>query len=116
MLKGKVVVITGGAGLIGQEFVKTVAKNQGVAIIADIDREKAEVIKKELKNILKCNGIDSVELDITSKKSIDEVILYVDEKYGRIDALVNNAFKLSEDEKLKIKKNNVKKTNDSIEE
>ena len=92
MLKGKVVVITGGAGLIGQEFVKTVAKNQGVAIIADIDKVKAEVIEEKLKNILKCNSIDSVELDITSKKSIDEVILHVDGKYGRIDALVNNAY------------------------
>jgi NAD(P)-dependent dehydrogenase (short-subunit alcohol dehydrogenase family) len=92
VLEDKIVVITGGAGLIGQEFVKTVAKNQGVAIIADIDKQKAEVIEKKLKNILKCECIDSVKLDITSKKSLDEVILYVDKKYGRIDALVNNAY------------------------
>ena len=67
-------------------------RNQGIAIIADIDRAKAEIIKGELENILKCNYIDSVELDITSKKSIDEVVFYVDQKYGRIDALVNNAY------------------------
>ena len=95
MLKGRVVVITGGAGLIGQEFVKTVAKNDGIAIIADIDRAQAEVAKEKLRSILKCNCIDSVELDITSTKSIDEVISYVDQKYGRIDALVNNAYPIN---------------------
>lgn len=39
MLKDKVVVITGGAGLIGKEFVKAVVENQGIAIIADINEE-----------------------------------------------------------------------------
>ncbi len=37
MLKDKVVVITGGAGLIGKEFVKAVIENGGIAIIADIN-------------------------------------------------------------------------------
>jgi len=37
MLKNKVVVITGGAGLIGKEFVKAVVENGAIAIIADIN-------------------------------------------------------------------------------
>lgn len=37
MLKSNVTVITGGAGLIGREFVKAVVQNQGVAIIIDIN-------------------------------------------------------------------------------
>jgi NAD(P)-dependent dehydrogenase (short-subunit alcohol dehydrogenase family) len=86
------VVITGGSGLIGQEFVKTVAKNGGIAIIADIDRVQAEAVKKKLSNTLKSSCIDSVELDITSRESIDKVISYLDKKYGRIDALINNAY------------------------
>ena len=39
MLKNKVVVITGGAGLIGKEFVRAVVENGGIAIIADINEE-----------------------------------------------------------------------------
>ena len=39
LLDGKVIVITGGAGLIGQEFVKAVISQGGIAVIADIDEE-----------------------------------------------------------------------------
>ena len=35
MLKNKVVVVTGGAGLLGQEFVRAIVKNNGIAIIAE---------------------------------------------------------------------------------
>ena len=45
MLTDKVVVITGGAGLLGQEFVKAVVQNNGVAIIADIDEELGNGVK-----------------------------------------------------------------------
>ena len=41
MLKDKVIVITGGAGLIGKEFVKSIIENNGIAIIADINEQIA---------------------------------------------------------------------------
>ena len=92
MLKDKVVVITGGAGLIGQEFVRTVVKNGGVAIIADINIVHARTIVKELKVAFASDYIDSVELDITSTKSINKAISHISQKYGKIDALINNAY------------------------
>ena len=39
MLKDKVVVVTGGAGLIGKEFIKAIVENNGIAIIADINEK-----------------------------------------------------------------------------
>ena len=48
MLKDKVVVVTGGAGLIGQEFVKAVIEQNGIAIIADINEEMGNTVKKDL--------------------------------------------------------------------
>mgnify|MGYP000149069744 CR=1 FL=1 len=33
MLNGKVIVVTGGAGLIGKEFVQAIVKNNAVAVI-----------------------------------------------------------------------------------
>ena len=45
MLSNQVVVITGGAGLIGQEFVKAIVKQNGIAIIADIN-EKSLFLSK----------------------------------------------------------------------
>ncbi len=46
LLKDKVVVITGGAGLIGQEFVKCVIEQGGIAVIADIDKKHGQEVSK----------------------------------------------------------------------
>lgn len=92
MLKNKVVVITGGAGLIGKEFVKAVVENGGIAIIADINEEIGLKVKEDLSNELNSPNIDFIKLDITSKNSLNECIPYLDNKYKRIDALVNNAY------------------------
>jgi len=92
MLKDNVVVITGGAGLIGQEFIKAVIENNGIAIIADINEELGYKVKEELSIQLKTTRIDFVQLDITSKDSLKNCIDYLANKYKRIDALVNNAY------------------------
>lgn len=92
MLENKVVIITGGAGLIGQEFVKAVVENNGIAIIADINEEIGNSVKLELSKELNSENIDFIKFDITSKDSINKAISYLDNKYGKIDALVNNAY------------------------
>jgi len=92
VLKDKVIVITGGAGLIGQEFVKAVIEQNAIAIIADINKELGNDAKEKLSKELNTGNIDFIQLDITSKKSLQECISYLDNKYGRIDALVNNAY------------------------
>lgn len=92
MLKDKVIVVTGGAGLIGQEFIKAIVDNNGIAIIADIDKELGFTVKDNLSNELRSNQIDFIELDITSKDSLQKGIDYLSKKYNKIDALVNNAY------------------------
>lgn len=92
MLVNKVIVITGGAGLIGKEFVKAIIENDGIAIIADINEELGLRVKEELSIELNTQNIDFVQLDITSKESLDKSIVYLDNKYNKIDALVNNAY------------------------
>lgn len=92
MLENKVIVITGGAGLIGKEFIKAVVENRGIAILADINEEIGLRVKENLSDELSTNNIDFVKLDITSKDSLQECIKYLDSQYGRIDALVNNAY------------------------
>jgi NAD(P)-dependent dehydrogenase (short-subunit alcohol dehydrogenase family) len=92
MLKDKVVVITGGAGLIGQEFVKAVVEQHGVAIIADVNEAIGTQVQAQLSNELGSSSIDFVHLDITSKESITAMIDALHSRYGCIDALVNNAY------------------------
>ncbi len=92
MLKDKIIVITGGAGLIGKEFVKAVIEQDGVAVIADINKIVGKQVKKELSKELNTKQIDFIKIDITSKKSINKSIKYLNKKYGKIDAIVNNAY------------------------
>lgn len=90
MLKQKVIVISGGAGLIGSIFSKAVAAHGGIVIVADIDINAANNIAEE---IISMGGqAKSVELNITDKSSIIKLIEGIDGHYGRIDAIVNNAY------------------------
>ena len=92
MLKDKVIIITGGAGLVGQEFVKAVTEQHGVSIIADINEEVGTQAQAQLSSELGSSRIDFVRLDITSKESIAAMVDALHSRYGRIDALVNNAY------------------------
>lgn len=92
MLKDKIVVITGGAGLIGQEFVKAVVENDGIAIIADINEELGVAVKNKLSVELATEAIEFVQVNITDKSSLKNCIDYLSNKYEKIDALVNNAY------------------------
>jgi len=92
MLANKVIVVTGGAGLIGKEFIKTIVKHGGIAILADINIDLANKTKEGLEQELHTSSIDAVQLDITSEESLLKVIDYLDKKYNRIDALVNSAY------------------------
>jgi len=92
MLKDKIVVITGGAGLIGKEFVKAVVEHNGIAIIADVNEELGLKAKEDLSKDLNITNIDFVKLNITSKDSLNNCIDFLNKKYGKIHALVNNAY------------------------
>lgn len=78
--------------MIGQEFVRAVVGQHGVAIIADINEEVGSQVQARLRLELDSSSIDFVHLDITSKESITEMVDTLHARYGRIDALVNNAY------------------------
>lgn len=92
MLSNKVVVITGGVGLLGKEFVREVIKNNGIAIITDVNNEACSTVLHEMVSAFGKDRVDSVLLDITSPNSIKKAIKMIKEKFGTIDALVNNAY------------------------
>lgn len=92
MLKNKVIVITGGAGLLGQEFSKTILANNGIAIIADYNQERGTEVTENLQKSFPFSIVEYQLLDINNKDSITNLIKYLNHKYGRIDALVNNAY------------------------
>jgi NAD(P)-dependent dehydrogenase (short-subunit alcohol dehydrogenase family) len=92
LLENKVVIITGGAGLIGKTFVRCVAEQGGVSVAADVCQETNNQFRKELSNSPIYENVVFIEADITSKESIKAMILEIHRQFGKIDALVNNAY------------------------
>ncbi len=89
-LKEKVIIVTGGCGLIGRQFCKGIAEYEGSVIIADNNLESAKLLADEIKS--EGGYAEACYLDITSKESVSELISYLDTKYRKIDGLVNNAY------------------------
>lgn len=93
-LEGKVVVVTGGAGLLGRAFCEGVALSGGMAVVADINPENALMVAE----MIRANGglAEGVHLDIGSVSSVSNLIEQLIARYGRVDALVNNAYPRNE--------------------
>ena len=89
-LSGKVVVVTGGAGLLGQVFCQ--AFIDAGADIAIVDSDK-DALKEATTKIAKTANqkVLAVGCDISSPESVVTMVVQVVEQLGRIDVLVNNA-------------------------
>ena len=92
MLNDKVVVVTGGAGALGRGFVAAIACKGGTAIAADVNIEAARQVADEWQAQPGGGSVVPSELDITSKDSVCALIGSLQERFGRIDAVVNNAY------------------------
>ena len=91
-LDNRVIVITGGAGLLGQTFTRAVASQGGRPVIADIRIDDAENVARQINREIGSDRVSAVEIDITSKVSLKKAIQDIHSKFGQIDALVNNAY------------------------
>lgn len=91
MLNGRVILVTGGAGLLGRAFCSEVVKNGGVAVIADIQLAEAERLSASLNDVAAGCSL-AVRIDITDEQSVRSAIAATAERFGRIDAVVNNAY------------------------
>ncbi|NCB08855.1 MAG: SDR family oxidoreductase [Bacteroidia bacterium] len=89
-LKGKVCVITGGAGVIGNAMVKAMASVGMKIAIADINKEVADSVAAEI--AAESNSLVlGVEANVLSKESLEKAKLEINEKLGEIDVLINGA-------------------------
>jgi NAD(P)-dependent dehydrogenase (short-subunit alcohol dehydrogenase family) len=84
ILKDKVVIVTGGSGLLGSSFVDDLKNEGAITINTDINVET---------NLSK--GL--VKVDITSTNSIEDAVVEIINHYGKIDGLVNNAYPRTKD-------------------
>ncbi len=89
-LSGKVVLVTGGAGLLGQVFCQAFAVSGADVAVVDIDDQAAKSVADA---VSKKSGrkVAGFGCDITSPESVAQMVAAVVINFGRIDVLVNNA-------------------------
>jgi L-fucose dehydrogenase len=88
-LKGKVVLVTGGAKGIGAAIVRGCAAEEAVAVIVDQDGESGRQLRLELESDGKKAGF--ISADLTSVGDCSSTVQQTLRDFGRLDVLVNNA-------------------------
>jgi NAD(P)-dependent dehydrogenase (short-subunit alcohol dehydrogenase family) len=89
-LTGRVVVITGGAGLLGQRHGEAIAGAGGIPVLAD---KRTELFDADPAGFAVRFGSEAslVGVDITDPRSVGSLLANILGRYGRVDALINNA-------------------------
>lgn len=83
-LKDKIIIITGGNGLLGKAIVDRLISEGAFCINFEINHETNE-------------DLSNVYCDITDSNSIDTALEIVFKRYKKIDGLVNNAYPRTKD-------------------
>ncbi len=88
-LKDQVAVVTGGVGLLGREFCRTLAEAGAAVAVVDLNGDAANQVADGLiKDGYKAKGI---AVDITKPESVNAMVAAVLSTFGRLDILVNSA-------------------------
>lgn len=92
---GRVALVTGAYRGIGLEVTRQLARRGFKVVLTARDTGKAEAAAKDLRR----QGLDvfAAALDVTDPHSVGEAARFVEEKFGRLDVLVNNAAVLYDD-------------------
>jgi NAD(P)-dependent dehydrogenase (short-subunit alcohol dehydrogenase family) len=78
-LKNKIIIVTGGNGLLGRAIVDRIKLEGAFCVNLEINHKTNE-------------DLSNIECDITSQESVDNALRIILNKYNRIDGLVNNAY------------------------
>ena len=88
-LQGKVAVVVGGAGGIGEILAEGLAKQGAKIAIADIVLDKGQEIAKRIQTTSKLDAA-AFKVDITDEQSVTQLAKDVAAKFGTVDILVNS--------------------------
>ena len=89
-LTGRVAILTGGAGMLGRQYLDILLSAGAKVVVADVRGEAAE---QAAQHSLETVGVEAIgiQVDVSNKNDVEQMVANVLEKYGRIDILINNA-------------------------
>lgn len=91
LLEGKVVIITGGAGLLGKKHAEAVLDAKGIPVLIDISEAALADAGQQLCSMYPGRVVETFTADITNRNDMQDICLSLIERYSHIDALINNA-------------------------
>ena len=88
-LTGRVAVVTGGVGLLGAEFCRTLAEAGAAVVVVDLNASASQAVADSLtKSGFK---VLAVPTDITQPEAVNALVEKTLSTFGRLDILVNSA-------------------------
>ena len=90
-LENKVIIITGGAGLLGRKHAEAVLDAGGTAVLLDISKQALDNATSDLGKDYAKERICGIIADITDRDNLEQVRKDILSRYQRVDGLINNA-------------------------
>jgi NAD(P)-dependent dehydrogenase (short-subunit alcohol dehydrogenase family) len=88
-LTGRVAIVTGGVGLLGAEFCRTLAEAGAAVVVVDLNASASQAVADSLtKSGSKALAIPT---DITNPDAVNALVEQTLSTFGRLDILVNSA-------------------------
>ena len=84
MAKQRIIAITGASGGLAQEIVKQLSPSDGIILLGR-DKDKLEKCYRHVENKT------CLAIDLRDDSAIKEMVDYLYQRFGRIDAFINNA-------------------------
>lgn len=86
---GQVAIVTGGSGLLGKQFCRTLAQAGASVVVADLNRSAANTVAETLEK----DGLSAMGtvVDVTDPDSVEEMVATAVNRFGRLDVLVCSA-------------------------
>jgi NAD(P)-dependent dehydrogenase (short-subunit alcohol dehydrogenase family) len=89
-LSGRVAVITGGAGLLGEQHAAAIAAAGGIPVLVDIQEQRARDKAAAISTTYEVPAFGCA-VDITKQEEIEALRKEILSRFGRLDVLINNA-------------------------
>jgi rhamnulose-1-phosphate aldolase/alcohol dehydrogenase len=90
-LAGRIALVTGGAGGIGQAVARQLLQEGACVMLTDIDQEALEQAQKDLARSAGKDAVASIVANITSEENVEDVLKAVSLRFGGVDLLISNA-------------------------
>lgn len=91
-LSGRAALVTGGAAGIGRGIADAFAAEGAAVVIADIDGDRGAATAAALSERTG-SSVSAIATDVSDKAQVHRAVDTVVDRYGRLDVLVNNAWK-----------------------